>query len=141
MGTAPRPVTVYIRGPIKGKIEPDYTYYPTLTEWGQYPRFRFQGIFIYLFIWFRLWCYSLLNLWISSQERGIGSQLASSLRRFWQPQAQTWAASCDDYEVSIWRAGLPKLSCCGGGFARHKPYSLLYTPYPTPTPNPNPNLT
>ena len=31
----PPPVTV--RGPIKGYIQPYYTYYPTVTEGGQYP--------------------------------------------------------------------------------------------------------
>ena len=38
LGTAP-PVTVYIRGPIKGYIQPYCSYYPTVTEWGQYPSF------------------------------------------------------------------------------------------------------
>ena len=36
LGTAPHPVTVYIRGPIKGYIYPCYTYYPTVTEGGQH---------------------------------------------------------------------------------------------------------
>ena len=35
-GYCPDPVTVYIRGPIKGYISPYYTYYPTVTEGGQY---------------------------------------------------------------------------------------------------------
>ena len=43
LGTAPPPVAVYIRGPIKGYIYPDYSYYPIVTEEGQYPRFRVQG--------------------------------------------------------------------------------------------------
>ena len=34
LGYSPHPVTVYIRGPIKGYIEPYYTYYPTVTEGG-----------------------------------------------------------------------------------------------------------
>ena len=34
----PPPVTVYIRGPIKGYIYPYYNYYPTVTEGVQYPR-------------------------------------------------------------------------------------------------------
>ena len=38
------PVTVYIRGPIKGYISPYYIYYPTVTEGGQYPRFGDQGL-------------------------------------------------------------------------------------------------
>ena len=33
LGTAP-PVTVYIRGPIKGHILPYYDYYPTVSEGG-----------------------------------------------------------------------------------------------------------
>ena len=38
LGTAPPPpVTVYIRGPIKGYIYPYYNYYPTVSEGGQYP--------------------------------------------------------------------------------------------------------
>ena len=39
----PPPVTVYIRGPLKGYISPYYKYFPTVTEGGQYPRFRAQG--------------------------------------------------------------------------------------------------
>ena len=35
----PPPVTVYIRGPIKGYIYPSYNYYPTVTERGQYPTY------------------------------------------------------------------------------------------------------
>ena len=35
LGTAPL-VTVGIRGPIKGYIEPYYKYYPTVTEGRQY---------------------------------------------------------------------------------------------------------
>ena len=35
LGTAP-PVTVCIRGPIKGYIQPHYIYFPTVTEGGQY---------------------------------------------------------------------------------------------------------
>ena len=31
-------LTVYIRGPIKGYIQPYDNYYPTVTEGGQYPR-------------------------------------------------------------------------------------------------------
>ena len=38
-GYCPHPVTVHIRGPIKGYIYPYYNYYPTVTEGGQYPRF------------------------------------------------------------------------------------------------------
>ena len=38
VGYCPHPVTVYIRGPIKGYIEPYYIHYPTITEGGQYPR-------------------------------------------------------------------------------------------------------
>ena len=41
MGTAP-PVTVYIRGPIKGYIKPYYNHYPSVTEGGQYPRLGFR---------------------------------------------------------------------------------------------------
>ena len=37
LGYRPHPVTVYIRGPIKGYIEPYYNYYPAVTEGGQYP--------------------------------------------------------------------------------------------------------
>ena len=33
------PVTVYIRGLIKGYISPHENYYPTVTEGGQHPRF------------------------------------------------------------------------------------------------------
>ena len=42
-GYCPHPVTVYSRSPIKGYIYiyiyPYYNHYPTVTEWGQYPRF------------------------------------------------------------------------------------------------------
>ena len=37
VGYCPHPVTVYIRGPIKGYIQSYYNYYPTVTEGGQYP--------------------------------------------------------------------------------------------------------
>ena len=37
VGYCPYPVTVYVRGPIKGYISPYYSYYPAVTEWGQYP--------------------------------------------------------------------------------------------------------
>ena len=33
-GYCPHPVTVDIRGPIKGYIYPCYTYYPTVSEGG-----------------------------------------------------------------------------------------------------------
>ena len=36
-GYCPHPVAVYIRGPIKGYIEPYYAYYPTVTEVGAVP--------------------------------------------------------------------------------------------------------
>ena len=37
--SCPHPVTVYIRGPIKGYIYPYSNYYLTVTGWGQYPRY------------------------------------------------------------------------------------------------------
>ena len=40
VGYCPHPVTVYIKGTIKGYIEPYHEYYPTVTKWGQYPRLR-----------------------------------------------------------------------------------------------------
>ena len=33
----PPPVTVYVRGPIKGYMYPYYNHYPTVTGGGQYP--------------------------------------------------------------------------------------------------------
>ena len=42
LGTAP-PVTVYIRGPIKGYISPYYTYYATVTERGAVPKVSFYS--------------------------------------------------------------------------------------------------
>ena len=39
IGYCPHPVTVYIRGPIKGYISPYYGYYPTVSVWGQYPTY------------------------------------------------------------------------------------------------------
>ena len=37
LGTAPHTVTVYNRATIKVLIYLYYEYYPTVTEWGQYP--------------------------------------------------------------------------------------------------------
>ena len=39
LGYCLSPVTVYIKGPIKGYIYPYYYYYPTVTEWGQDPTY------------------------------------------------------------------------------------------------------
>ena len=39
LGYSPHSVTVYIRGPMKGYIYPYSTYYPTVAEGGQYPRY------------------------------------------------------------------------------------------------------
>ena len=38
-GYCPHSVTVYIRAPSMGYIQPYYHYYPTVTGWGQYPTY------------------------------------------------------------------------------------------------------
>ena len=37
LGYCPHPVTLNIRGHIKGSIHLDYEYYTAVTEWGQHP--------------------------------------------------------------------------------------------------------
>ena len=46
VGYCPHPVTVYIRGPIKGYIKSFYTSYQAVTEWGQYPTLRHSRVLV-----------------------------------------------------------------------------------------------